>query len=362
MVVRAPERKVRDPAHGVLYQVVAEHLDAFLDKMNESGPGLPAHVRRELAAYLDCGVIERGGAACLVCEDCGKRVFVPLSCKRRGFCPSCCGRRMCDIAAHLVDHVLPDQPVRQWVLSLPIWVRFVLLRRRELVGRVLGVLVRVVTGWLVAEARRQGATSEIQTGVVAIEQKFGDGARLNFHIHVLALDGAFYRPAGEAGLEFMRVRAPGREELARLALQIKKRVLRTLRMAGIDPEQGDGQQVLGGDDDALGQWQAAGLLGRVAMGPRAGWRVVRVGAEVVLVPPIGQGLCAEVDGFNLHAGVHVGAGQRDRVEALLRYMLRPPLAQQRLTRLADGRILVGLKKPWPDGTFGLSYEPMDFLA
>ncbi len=114
----------------MLYQVVAEHLDAFLDRASESGPGLPSHVRRELAAYLDCGVIERGGAACLVCEDCGERVFVPLSCKRQGFCPSCCGRRMCDIAAHLVDQVLPEQPVRQFVLSLPVRVRFVLLRRR----------------------------------------------------------------------------------------------------------------------------------------------------------------------------------------------------------------------------------------
>jgi len=37
-----------------------------------------------------------------------------------GFCPSCGARRMAQTAAHLLDHVIPRVPVRQWVLSLPI--------------------------------------------------------------------------------------------------------------------------------------------------------------------------------------------------------------------------------------------------
>jgi hypothetical protein len=39
--------------------------------------------------------------------------LVAFSCKRRGFCPSCGARRMIESVAHLVDHVLPDQPIRQ---------------------------------------------------------------------------------------------------------------------------------------------------------------------------------------------------------------------------------------------------------
>jgi hypothetical protein len=50
--------------------------------------------------------------------------LVALSCKGRGFCPSCGGRRMTERAAHLVDHVLPRAPVRQWVLSLPFELRY----------------------------------------------------------------------------------------------------------------------------------------------------------------------------------------------------------------------------------------------
>jgi hypothetical protein len=41
--------------------------------------------------------------------------LVAFSCKGRGFCPRYGGQRMAERAAHLVDHVLPDIPVRQWV-------------------------------------------------------------------------------------------------------------------------------------------------------------------------------------------------------------------------------------------------------
>ncbi|MEN1933965.1 transposase zinc-binding domain-containing protein [Escherichia coli] len=49
---------------------------------------------------------------------------VAFSCKRRGFCPSCGARRMAESAALLVDEVLPEQPMRQWVLSFPFQLRF----------------------------------------------------------------------------------------------------------------------------------------------------------------------------------------------------------------------------------------------
>jgi hypothetical protein len=36
-----------------------------------------------------------------------------------GFCPSCCGRRMAELAAHLTEHIFPDVPGRQWVITFP---------------------------------------------------------------------------------------------------------------------------------------------------------------------------------------------------------------------------------------------------
>ncbi|ARX22851.1 hypothetical protein AM393_28980 (plasmid) [Klebsiella pneumoniae] len=58
------------------------------------------------------------------CESCHAEHLVAFSCKRRGFCPSCGARRMAESAALLVDEVLPEQPMRQWVLSFPFQLRF----------------------------------------------------------------------------------------------------------------------------------------------------------------------------------------------------------------------------------------------
>ncbi len=50
---------------------------------------------------------------------CRTGLVVAFSCKGRGVCPSCNGRHMPQTAAHLVDHVIPPVPVRQWVISVP---------------------------------------------------------------------------------------------------------------------------------------------------------------------------------------------------------------------------------------------------
>ncbi|MCK6570649.1 hypothetical protein L6V77_05980 [Myxococcota bacterium] len=122
----------RHPEESTLYQVISRGLPAFLEHRAEREVPVPAFVVRALRGYLTCGVLEHGFCR-LKCAQCGEEMVVARpsgsmpsaptgaspSCKDRGFCPSCLCRRMCDTAAHLVDCVLPDVPVRQWVLSLP---------------------------------------------------------------------------------------------------------------------------------------------------------------------------------------------------------------------------------------------------
>ena len=47
---------------------------------------------------------------------------------------------MSDVAAHLVDFVLPHVPTRQWVLSIPRAIRFLLARDSKLLGGALKIL------------------------------------------------------------------------------------------------------------------------------------------------------------------------------------------------------------------------------
>jgi len=124
--------KPRRPEATVLYQVVARHLHTFLRLSDQDGGRcLPGFVRRELLALLDCGILARGFLR-VRCPRCREELLVAFSCKGRGICPSCGGRRMADTAAHLVDSVLPAVPVRQWVLSLPFSLRFVVAFDRGL--------------------------------------------------------------------------------------------------------------------------------------------------------------------------------------------------------------------------------------
>lgn len=54
---------------------------------------------------------------------------------------------MAERAAHLLDHVLPDAPIRQWVLSLPYRLRYLLAWDHDLCRTVVRVYVRAVLGY-----------------------------------------------------------------------------------------------------------------------------------------------------------------------------------------------------------------------
>jgi len=135
----------RPPEETVLYQLVQEHLETFLDQVElETGAGLPEFVEEEFDAFLECGILAHGFLR-LRCADCTHERLVAFSCKRRGFCPGCGARRMAETAAHLVDHVIPRVPVRQWVLSFPIPLRLLFASHPQLLSPVLQIVHRVIS-------------------------------------------------------------------------------------------------------------------------------------------------------------------------------------------------------------------------
>src|SRR5256885_16423363 len=103
-----------------------------------------------------CGILANGFAR-VRCASCRAEMLVAFSCKGRGFCPSCTTRRMQGTATRLVDRVLPRGPVRQWVLSLPRWGRFLLARDPALITRALDLMRRAIFALQRPPARRVGA-------------------------------------------------------------------------------------------------------------------------------------------------------------------------------------------------------------
>ncbi|MDX9724081.1 MAG: transposase zinc-binding domain-containing protein, partial [Myxococcota bacterium] len=104
----------RAPEGTVLYQVLQEHLETFLERVERDGRSLPRFVIQELRGFLRCGIRAHGFVR-VRCPKCRHEFGVAFSCKGRGWCPSCGGRFMAQTAAHLVEHVLPEGVgYRQW--------------------------------------------------------------------------------------------------------------------------------------------------------------------------------------------------------------------------------------------------------
>jgi hypothetical protein len=210
----SPRPQQRRPEATVLYQTVQHSLETFLARAAQRDRCVPRFVERELRAYLECGLLPFGFLR-LRCEDCGHERLLAFSCKGRGFCPSCVGRRMSDTAAPLVDRVLPEVPVRQWVLSLPHGLRYRLAYDARLCSQVLTLFMRTLFRALRRRARSLGAdpARSGSCGAVTFVQRFGDALNLNVHFHCLVLDGVYLEPA-RGSPRFRPLPPPSDEEVA----------------------------------------------------------------------------------------------------------------------------------------------------
>jgi putative transposase/transposase-like zinc-binding protein len=353
----------RDPTHSILYHLVQDHFETFRAQAASlrDGEGLPQFVAREFREFLTCGCLAAGFAR-FHCDACGHDRLLSFSCKGRGFCPSCGGRRMAERAAHLVDRVLPDVPIRQWVLSLPYRLRYLLAWDHDLCRAVVRVYVRAVLGFLRARARHNGVAN-VRSGAVVIIQRFGGALNLNVHVHALVIDGVF-TDAG-AGLRFHPAGRLTRDDVGEVVAVVARRIERLLerrRMTATSEESG-ATDTWAEEAATLAGLAAASVQGLIALGPRTGTRVARYGSPPEEVKPITVGPChAHVGGFDLHAGIVVRAGERERLERLCRYTLRPPIAQTRLRVDAEGQVWITVRHQWSDGTTHLRFDPVTLLG
>ena len=145
---------------------------------------------------------------------------------------------------------------------------------------------------------------------------------------------------------------PSDAEVAAALATIRHRVQQLLVRHGLeaaDDATGPADR-LAEESPVLAGIVGASVQGRVALGPRAGARVRRLGdardTEAVTSRGPRQ---AHLEGFDLHANVWVSGNDRAGLERLCRYVLRPPFAQERLRLRSDGRIALELKTAWRDG-------------
>ena len=350
------------PERTLLYALAEAHYPDFIARIEAEGRSLPGYVREAFDAYLRCGVLEHGFLR-VVCEHCRAERLVAFSCKKRGFCPSCGARRMAESARHLVEEVFGPRPVRQWVLSFPYPLRFLFASKPEAIGPVLGIVQRVIAGWLADQAGIDRASA--QCGAVTLIQRFGSALNLNIHFHMLWLDGVYVEatelPRRE--LRLHRARAPTTAQLTQLAATIAHRVCRHLTRKGW--LEGEGESAFLADsaagDDSMDGLRMSSITYRIATGRDAGCKVVTL---QTLPGDAGslEGDAGKVGGFSLHAGVAGEAHESQKLEKLCRYITRPAISEQRLSISPQGRVRYQLKTPWRNGTTHVEWDAVDFIA
>ena len=353
----APAHVARHGARGLLYRTVGHAWPRLRRAAGERGGSWPFFVQREFDRYLRCGCLEHGFLR-VYCHHCKLDRLVPFSCKGRGFCPSCGARRMAVAAAHLADHVIPRVPTRQWVLSLPVGLRYRLAFDSSLCGKVRGLFASAVIAQLRRRAAKQASAPSIAGwagGAATWTQRFGDGLRLNIHFHAIVLDGAFAPECGGPP-RFSPASEPTAQDLAHVAT----RVIRGLRRLLLDDD--DASAALPAyltDDPTLAACLAAASRDKTALNAAESAHVSRLQGGTTARPLGEDSGCRWVaGGFNLHAGARIGANDRKRLERLCRYVGRPALSEARLEQAHDGRVIFHLKRSWSDGTRALMLTPL----
>ena len=101
--------------------------------------------------------------------------------------------------------------------------------------------------------------------------------------------------------------------------------------------------------------------GGIAFGPRAGQKVLTLQRTMPRETKFNQTLCADMQGFSLHAAVRCDADDRQALEQLCRTITRPAPANERMQCNAAGQVVLKLKTPWRDGTTHQGTPPLEFM-
>jgi hypothetical protein len=134
---------------------------------------------------------------------------------------------------------------------------------------------------------------------------------------------------------------PTSAELQALVQRISERIGRQMERKGLLARDAESSYLAlepGGEEGALADLQGHSITYRIALGPHKGRKAFLLQS----LAPRGEeraGECVvQANGFSLHAGIAAEAEQRQKLERLCRYIARPAVAIERLSRSAQGTI------------------------
>lgn len=190
---------------------------------------------------------------------------------------------------------------------------------------------------------------DLRSGAVNVVQRTGGALNVNPHFHALFFDGVSTRDSSLGPVHFHELPPPEPSDVEWTLARFHSRLHRLFERRA---EEGDGDEAERANE-LLAHLAAASVRGQRATGDESGRPLPGLFAPEPEPRPAGRSnppLVANGAGFSLHAGVHVPANRRGRLEKLCRYIARPPLATERLTIDEQNRILYALRHPYKGRT------------
>jgi Putative transposase/Transposase zinc-binding domain len=348
----------RSPEETLLYQTIQHHMNSFFAQCDQMDKAVPVFVKKEFTDYLRCGILANGFAR-IYCQECRFDRLVAFSCKKRGFCMSCIAKRNNETAAHLVDSVIPWIPTRQWVLSLPMPLRYLVAYNPDALKVVIDSFTSGIFAWLKRQAKKNGITvsfDKLRPGSITFVQRFGSAMNLNVHLHAVFSDGVFIEDEAEM-LIFNRLAGPTLDDIRCISEKIALRVHKWLCQKVREEDADDFAQ----KQPLLAACYSASMRHITGLGKQAGQPLLRLLTEPEQSMDISDREARTVQGYNLYASNSIEAADRQGLERQLRYMGRPPISAERLKLAPDGRIILKLKKAWSNGTSHIILTAYEFL-
>jgi len=90
---------------------------------------------------------------------------------------------MNDEAHHIIQNVIPEVTTRQWVLSFPYKIRYVLSHNPKLTNELLKIFIRIIEAF----QRKHIKNKNAKIGTITFIQR--SALNLNVHFHTLVTDG-----------------------------------------------------------------------------------------------------------------------------------------------------------------------------
>jgi hypothetical protein len=195
-------------------------------------------------------------------------------------------------------------------------------------------------------------------------QRSSSDLRVNPHLHGVFLDGLFVMGPDSAPV-FRTLPRLSTTDTAEVLQIVRARVLRHLRRRGVLSDGSEATVEEDGalaDDPVLVRLTTAAVSGQGPAGPvlRRGRVPVHLAGSTTVT--ITAPRCVEEEGFTLHANTCAGADDDRGREALLQYVLRPPIANDRVQDGPDGQLRIVLKRPFSDGTTAIDMDPLSLLC